>query len=141
MTEMEVPEIIGAEPLASQLGTSSGSSRGEVDAEAERASILPAHRVVEQALAATRQLMTPRWRGGWADRLEVLGPLGLAYLTLAGLTTSSLGLLTAAGTGGVAGSRHPAADPQRRVADPRRSSWRCWPTAPRRTRRFARNPT
>lgn len=48
--------------------------------------------------------MTPRWRGGWADRLELLGPLGVyAFVTLAGLTTSSVGLLSTAGTGGVAG--------------------------------------
>ena len=42
------------------------------------------------------------WRifGGWADRLEVLLPL-LAYalIVLAGLTTSSLGLLSVEGTG------------------------------------------
>ena len=50
MTEMEVPEIIGAEPLASQLVHFVGLVRGEVDPEAERASILPAHRVVDQAL-------------------------------------------------------------------------------------------
>ena len=48
--------------------------------------------------------MTPRWRGGWADRLELLGPLGVyAFVTLAGLTTSSVGLLSSAGTGGVTG--------------------------------------
>ncbi len=52
LTEMEVPEIIGAEPLATQLGHFVDLVRGEVDAEAERASILPPHRLVEEALSA-----------------------------------------------------------------------------------------
>lgn len=51
-TEMEVPEIIGAEPLVSQLNHFVDLVEGTVDAEAERASILPAHHVVEAVLAA-----------------------------------------------------------------------------------------
>ena len=51
VTEMEVPEIIGAEPLATQLERFVDLVRGDVDADAERDSILPAHRVVEHALA------------------------------------------------------------------------------------------
>ena len=54
MTEMEVPEIIGAEPLATQLAHFVALVRGEVDADAERSSILPAHRVVDQALSVRR---------------------------------------------------------------------------------------
>ena len=54
-TEMEVPEIIGAEPLVSQLAHFVALVEGRGDIEAERASILPAHLVVEQALAATRR--------------------------------------------------------------------------------------
>ena len=54
MTEMEVPEIIGAEPLATQLEHFVSLSRGQADVDAERDSILPAHRVVDQALAARR---------------------------------------------------------------------------------------
>ncbi|MBS2937257.1 hypothetical protein KDN32_05840 [Nocardioides sp. J2M5] len=52
------------------------------------------------ARSAERAPATPGWRlrGTWADRLEVLLPL-LAYavITLGGLTTSSLGLLSVAG--------------------------------------------
>ncbi len=51
MTEMEVPEIIGAEPLATQLEHFVDLVRGEVDIDAERDSILPAHRVVDRALS------------------------------------------------------------------------------------------
>jgi predicted dehydrogenase len=51
MTEIEVPEVIGAEPLASQLAHFVGLVRGEQDADAERDSILPAHEVVDQVLA------------------------------------------------------------------------------------------
>ncbi|WP_104105247.1 Gfo/Idh/MocA family oxidoreductase [Nocardioides sp. 616] len=51
MTEMEVPEVIGAEPLASQLAHFVGLVRGEHDPDLERDSILPAHRVVDQVLA------------------------------------------------------------------------------------------
>lgn len=51
-TEMEVPEIIGAEPLVTQLAHFVKLVRGQVDADAERASILPAHRIVDEALAA-----------------------------------------------------------------------------------------
>jgi predicted dehydrogenase len=46
-TEMEVPEIVGAEPLASQLDHFVGLVEGSGDIDAERESILPAHRVVD----------------------------------------------------------------------------------------------
>ncbi|WP_457208020.1 Gfo/Idh/MocA family protein [Nocardioides sp. P5_C9_2] len=50
-TEIEVPEIIGAEPLVSQLAHFVELVEGRGDVERERASILPAHRVIEQALS------------------------------------------------------------------------------------------
>lgn len=52
MTEIEVPEVIGAEPLASQLAHFVALVRGQVDVDEERDSILPAHRVVDRVLAA-----------------------------------------------------------------------------------------
>lgn len=53
MTEMEVPEIVGAEPLVSQLSHFLRLVRGEADPAEERASILPAHQVVEEVLHLT----------------------------------------------------------------------------------------
>ncbi len=50
-TEMEVPEIIGKEPLAAQFERFVALVNGEADAAQERASILPAHRIVDAALA------------------------------------------------------------------------------------------
>lgn len=52
MTEMEVPEITGKEPLATQFERFLGLVAGTVDADDERRSILPAHRIVESALQA-----------------------------------------------------------------------------------------
>jgi hypothetical protein len=49
-TEIEVPEIGGAEPLVSQLAHFVDLVDGTVDLDAERASILPAHRVVDEVL-------------------------------------------------------------------------------------------
>lgn len=49
-TEIEVPEIGGAEPLVSQLAHFVDLVEGVVDADTERASILPAHRVVDEVL-------------------------------------------------------------------------------------------
>jgi hypothetical protein len=51
-TEIEIPEILGSEPLVSQLDHFVNLLEGTVDVEVERASILPAHRVVESVLAA-----------------------------------------------------------------------------------------
>ncbi|MGN6197334.1 Gfo/Idh/MocA family protein [Humibacter sp.] len=51
-TEMEVPEITGREPLATQFARFVSLLRGEIDADAERESYLPAHRIVERALRA-----------------------------------------------------------------------------------------
>ena len=50
VTEMEVPEITGREPLAVQFSQFLDLVNGTLDAEAERASIIPAHRIVERAL-------------------------------------------------------------------------------------------
>lgn len=50
VTEMEVPEIVGAEPLASQLMHFISLIDGSGDIDAERESILPAHQVVDRAL-------------------------------------------------------------------------------------------
>jgi hypothetical protein len=50
VTEMEVPEITGREPLATQFDRFLDLVDGRVDADAERRSILPAHRIVDQAL-------------------------------------------------------------------------------------------
>ena len=50
MTEMEVPEVSGAEPLAAQFEHFVELVEGRVDADAERRSILPAHRIIDAAL-------------------------------------------------------------------------------------------
>jgi predicted dehydrogenase len=52
-TEMEVPEIVGAEPLVTQLNRFVDLVEGRVDAEEERASILPSHRIVSRALSTS----------------------------------------------------------------------------------------
>lgn len=52
MTEMEVPEVTGREPLATQFDRFLGLASGDIDADEERRSILPAHRIVESALQA-----------------------------------------------------------------------------------------
>ena len=54
MTEMEVPEILGVEPLVAQLAHFVDLIEGRVDADVERDSILPAHEVVDAVLAAGR---------------------------------------------------------------------------------------
>ncbi len=54
LTEMEVPEIIGAEPLVGQLDHFVGLIEGRGDVDAERESILPSHRVVDEVLTAAR---------------------------------------------------------------------------------------
>lgn len=51
MTEMEVPEVSGPEPLAAQFDHFVDLVEGRVDAEEERRSILPAHRIIASALA------------------------------------------------------------------------------------------
>jgi predicted dehydrogenase len=56
-TEMEVPEIVGREPLATQFERFLGLVAGDIDADEERASILPAHRIVDRALAGRAALV------------------------------------------------------------------------------------
>ena len=51
-TEIEVPEITGAEPLVSQLIRYVDLLQGKADIDAERDSILPSHRIVDAALAS-----------------------------------------------------------------------------------------
>lgn len=53
VTEMEVPEITGREPLASQFDRFLDLINGRLDATAERNSIIPAHRIVDRALAVS----------------------------------------------------------------------------------------
>ncbi|MBK8470133.1 MAG: Gfo/Idh/MocA family oxidoreductase [Candidatus Phosphoribacter sp.] len=53
-TEIEVPEIVGVEPLVSQLEHFVDVIEGRVDQDAERASILPVHEVVDQVLRSGR---------------------------------------------------------------------------------------
>lgn len=52
MTEMEVPEITGREPLATQFDRFLDLIEDGEGVDAERRSILPAHRIVDRALAA-----------------------------------------------------------------------------------------
>lgn len=54
MTEMEVPEVSGLEPLAAQFEHFVDLVGGSVDADEERRSILPAHRIIAAALAAKK---------------------------------------------------------------------------------------
>lgn len=54
-TVIEIPELVtSTEPLAAQLTHFTGLIAGTVDADAERRSIVPSHRVVEQLKAAAR---------------------------------------------------------------------------------------
>lgn len=50
VTEMEVPEVVGREPLVTQLDRFLALVAGDIDAAVERRSILPAHRIVQAAL-------------------------------------------------------------------------------------------
>ena len=50
MTEIEVPEVSGLEPLAAQFEHFVDLVEGAVDADDERRSILPAHRIIASAL-------------------------------------------------------------------------------------------
>lgn len=52
VTEMEVPEVTGREPLVTQFDRFLDLVEGRVDADEERRSILPAHSIVERALNA-----------------------------------------------------------------------------------------
>ncbi len=57
-TEIEIPEVIGREPLATQLDRFIDLVAGTVDADLERQSVLPAHRIVERALEASQTVPT-----------------------------------------------------------------------------------
>lgn len=50
-TEMEVPEIVGAEPLLGQLNHFVDLIEGRGDIDRERESVLPAHRVIDSIIA------------------------------------------------------------------------------------------
>lgn len=50
MTEMEVPEVSGLEPLAAQFEHFADLVDGKIDMDEERRSILPAHRIIASAL-------------------------------------------------------------------------------------------
>ncbi|WP_017793233.1 Gfo/Idh/MocA family protein [Leucobacter salsicius] len=50
MTEMEVPEVSGPEPLAAQFEHFADLVAGKIDMDEERRSILPAHRIIASAL-------------------------------------------------------------------------------------------
>lgn len=51
MTEMEVPEVSGLEPLAAQFDHFVDLVEGKVDLDEERRSIIPAHRIIAAALS------------------------------------------------------------------------------------------
>lgn len=55
LTEIEVPEVSGPEPLAGQFEHFLRVVSGSADADAERASILPAHQIIEAALESRAQ--------------------------------------------------------------------------------------
>lgn len=50
VTEMEIPEVVGREPLAAQFDRFLDLVHGRADPEEERRSIIPAHRIVDEAL-------------------------------------------------------------------------------------------
>ena len=52
-TEIEVPEIIGTEPLVAQLDHFATLVQGDVDADAERESVRPAHDIIDAVLRGT----------------------------------------------------------------------------------------
>ncbi len=52
-TEIEVPEIIGTEPLVAQLEHFLGLVNTDVDADVERESVRPAHDIIDRILAGT----------------------------------------------------------------------------------------
>ena len=54
-TEIEVPEIIGTEPLVAQL-EHFPARHSDVDADVERESVRPAHDIIDRILASTRGL-------------------------------------------------------------------------------------
>lgn len=58
MTEIEVPEILGVEPLVAQLAHFVDLVDGRVQLDAERDSILPAHEVVDAVLSAGADSLT-----------------------------------------------------------------------------------
>lgn len=57
-TEIEIPEVVGREPLATQLDRFVDLIEGRIDAGDERRSALPAHHVVERALQSSREAAT-----------------------------------------------------------------------------------
>lgn len=58
-TEMEMPEIIGKEPLAAQLERFLELVRGDIDPHEERQSIIPAHKIIDRALASRTEAVYP----------------------------------------------------------------------------------
>jgi hypothetical protein len=52
-TEMEVPEIIGAEPLVAQLDHFATLVQGGGDPDAERESVRPPHDIIDAVLSGT----------------------------------------------------------------------------------------
>jgi predicted dehydrogenase len=54
-TEIEVPEIVGTEPLVAQLDHFVALIKGDVDAAAERESVRPTHEIVEAILRSGEQ--------------------------------------------------------------------------------------
>lgn len=54
VTEMEVPEVVGPEPLVAQLEHFVDLIEGRADLDAERRSVLPAHEIVDRALSGAR---------------------------------------------------------------------------------------
>ncbi len=51
---MELPEVVGREPLSTQLDHFLDLVEGKVDAETERASVLPVHRIIERIVTEGR---------------------------------------------------------------------------------------
>lgn len=54
-TEMEVPEVVGKEPLAAQFDQFLDLLNGHADPEKERQSVIPAHRIIDRALKTRPQ--------------------------------------------------------------------------------------
>ncbi|HEV2640974.1 MAG TPA: Gfo/Idh/MocA family oxidoreductase [Actinocrinis sp.] len=89
-TVIEIPELVtAAEPLATQLARFADLVRGRADPDAERDSILPAHRLVDQVLAQSRAGVPHQ--AGPASEAEIEAAAEAAAMAMATAATTQRG--------------------------------------------------